>query len=809
MATGLVELIGTVIGSTGSESGTAADERDKAFDGDLSTFYSADSANGDWCGIDAGSACTVTAYLFCPRMNTVAKPAVDLLTRGGKIQASSASDFSSDVTDCDTIPSFPFYSPRWLNRRATTSPPSKRYWRYLGPDGARCNIAELVFIASAGPSSARPCRPSISPWGGGYTSNPTVTLTSETTSASLYYTTDGSTPDNTDTLYAGPFTLTVGATTTLKVVAYDASLDEDYSAVSTATFHDHHFAPEQHYTDDRGNRMQAHNCGHMQYGGNTYRIGTDGSRGSDFDGGLDTNGSTGFNLYRLDSNFRNPTFIRHILDLPVGVTRVLRGHAIFNTTDNRWVGWCRSWNENTACVFVSDGPDPETATWSWDSADAGIADFADNHAFKRSNGTGYVFYQSSTDNIKVIQLTADYTETTGAAIEIPGTSSESPAVFERDDVIFLFGSQLFSYDSETHQAKDGYWYCDGDPMTLANWKPAEPVNAIYPIPAAGTDYNLQPTDVVFLDGDEDKPVVVCDRWFSGADGMYESWTMPLQIRVVGRVQLKVVPAAWDVSDAFTHNPVAANAIQDQLTAYWRFSDNSGDALDALETYDLTQTGTVGNNSVARGAVHNARGPTNSNDYFVSTDAVFNVNGHTALTWFGTFRMPVVSGFPLVGGRDDISTNRQYGVYINSAGPAVVGFTSTNGSAVTEASKSVSLVEGDWYFFALVHDPDLDKVFFYCAPCTDDGSGTLGDPAEAAFAGGLFNGSAEFRVGIIQGGAGGLRAVGAGGFIAGTALSAADVAIIFNGGEVAAFEDLAEVVASGAFGVFESRLIMGA
>ena len=58
-----------------------------------------------------------------------------------------------------------------------------------------------------------------------------VTISCETTSASIYYTLDGSTPNNNSTLYSGAISLT--GTTTIKAIAYDGS---ESSAVATATY---------------------------------------------------------------------------------------------------------------------------------------------------------------------------------------------------------------------------------------------------------------------------------------------------------------------------------------------------------------------------------------------------------------------------------------------------------------------------------------------------------------------------------------------------------------------------------------------
>jgi hypothetical protein len=75
--------------------------------------------------------------------------------------------------------------------------------------------------------------PVFSPGGGTYTTVQTVTITSATEGAAIYYTTDGSTPDEGNgTLYSGP--VTIGVPTTLRAVAFKSGMSG--SAVASATY---------------------------------------------------------------------------------------------------------------------------------------------------------------------------------------------------------------------------------------------------------------------------------------------------------------------------------------------------------------------------------------------------------------------------------------------------------------------------------------------------------------------------------------------------------------------------------------------
>ena len=74
--------------------------------------------------------------------------------------------------------------------------------------------------------------PAYSPKGARYTSAQSVTVTDATAGAAIYYTTDGSTPTTSSTLYSGP--ITVSSTETLKAIAVASGYSN--SAVAAATY---------------------------------------------------------------------------------------------------------------------------------------------------------------------------------------------------------------------------------------------------------------------------------------------------------------------------------------------------------------------------------------------------------------------------------------------------------------------------------------------------------------------------------------------------------------------------------------------
>ena len=75
--------------------------------------------------------------------------------------------------------------------------------------------------------------PTFSPVAGTYSETQSVTISCETTGVDIYYTVDGTDPDDESTPYGG--SITVSETTTIKAIAYDGN--DNNSAIATATYH--------------------------------------------------------------------------------------------------------------------------------------------------------------------------------------------------------------------------------------------------------------------------------------------------------------------------------------------------------------------------------------------------------------------------------------------------------------------------------------------------------------------------------------------------------------------------------------------
>ncbi len=134
-----VRLTGTTGGTAGSyknDGNTVA----KATDGSLSTYFDAPSGTGSYVSIDLGSAKTVTQIGYAPRSGYASRMV------GGVVQASNSATFASGVVTAYTVPAAP--ASGTLTKVTPSTSTAYRYWRYVGPTGSSCNIAEFELFGA-------------------------------------------------------------------------------------------------------------------------------------------------------------------------------------------------------------------------------------------------------------------------------------------------------------------------------------------------------------------------------------------------------------------------------------------------------------------------------------------------------------------------------------------------------------------------------------------------------------------------------------------------------------------------------------
>ncbi|MDD4198314.1 MAG: chitobiase/beta-hexosaminidase C-terminal domain-containing protein, partial [Paludibacter sp.] len=150
-------------------------------------------------------------------------------------------DIASKLTSLYVLNTFVLSEPATADHTVTETTPfsnvgSVALRQYNGSqriivDGIR---VATTWVEAVAPASSTPTvsTPTFSPAAGTYYAAQNVTISIGTEGATIYYTTDGTDPDNTDTEYTTP--IAVSATTTVKAIAYKTDMDP--SAVASAVY---------------------------------------------------------------------------------------------------------------------------------------------------------------------------------------------------------------------------------------------------------------------------------------------------------------------------------------------------------------------------------------------------------------------------------------------------------------------------------------------------------------------------------------------------------------------------------------------
>lgn len=140
------------------------------------------------------------------------------------------------ITDNTSTQNFTFT----FAQAASTTPVTYRFYMYAEAAGGTGGIGDgtgndivVSGVVSAVGGNPVVSTPSFDPSSGTYYSAQNVSLSS-TEGSTIYYTTDGSDPDNTDTQYSTP--IAVSTTTTIKAKAYKDGMDPSGIASATYTF---------------------------------------------------------------------------------------------------------------------------------------------------------------------------------------------------------------------------------------------------------------------------------------------------------------------------------------------------------------------------------------------------------------------------------------------------------------------------------------------------------------------------------------------------------------------------------------------
>lgn len=141
------KLTGTVIGSqysvdysNGSQS-TTVNKKDNVFDGDHETFFASYDRSRTWVGLDLGEKHIITKVGWAPRLDHESRVELALF------EGANEADFS------DALPIHIVKDPgenNTMHYAEVDCSRGFRYVRYVSPNDARCNLAELEFFGHPG-----------------------------------------------------------------------------------------------------------------------------------------------------------------------------------------------------------------------------------------------------------------------------------------------------------------------------------------------------------------------------------------------------------------------------------------------------------------------------------------------------------------------------------------------------------------------------------------------------------------------------------------------------------------------------------
>ena len=143
------KLSGTVIGSTYSVDygtglqSTTVNTAACAFDGKLDTYFASYDRSRTWCGLDLGTKHVITSVRWSPRNDSNGPRRVKLSVFEGANEA----DFSDAVPLHMTTEEGVIGQYQQANVNVSRG---FRYVRYVGPNNARCNVAEVEFYGYEG-----------------------------------------------------------------------------------------------------------------------------------------------------------------------------------------------------------------------------------------------------------------------------------------------------------------------------------------------------------------------------------------------------------------------------------------------------------------------------------------------------------------------------------------------------------------------------------------------------------------------------------------------------------------------------------
>ena len=475
-AKGIVQLIGTPI-TSGMGGGTAAAVFANPPDFTTNNYVAAGATN--YFGIDLGSgnSAVLTDYSVAgmPTHTGSQEEYSALLILSGSAGANPTT--SSTLIDqfpgtCNVTVSLKFTNRSCFNDMTDASGVLGTFafrsfgFTTLAPSGFGGLAAAQLFANAAsivGTPTFLPVAPTIYPWGGHGVGVRTVTITTRTDSAAVYYTTDGTTPTNASTLYTGPFTVTPTASNiTVKAIAYDTNCTTATSNVSTAVFYYYSFKPNDSLIDQNGDLCRNSQVKPIYANGRWWTYAANMQSPNDGTAGQDAVYFPGVHC-ESSADLQNWIWHGRVLNngdqttITASESSNIRDKVQFCKATGLYVMYSKVYPTNVTGVCVAPTP---SGPWRrarqfvvGSTGNGAITGMGDCDFFvDPDTQIGYlIFLGLGPQQIFISQLTADYLNDNGAApILVTGWSNiEGVTLFKRNGVFFCMGGFPDFYDTTT------------------------------------------------------------------------------------------------------------------------------------------------------------------------------------------------------------------------------------------------------------------------------------------------------------------------------------------------------------------------
>jgi hypothetical protein len=554
---GKVEFLASVIGSGAFGGDEASYGKANAFDRDFATAFVPSDGNG-YAGMDTVAPATVTDISLSARAEIYGDP--NQVSNGSQTWVLKVGT-TSPTAGLTTAASYTSFTNRWIyrnrrNRIAVTTPTSGRYHRIDFAGNAGPGMGEIILIGpGASGVNSRPVLPTISPCGGKYGgARPPVTLASETTSAAIYYTLDGSAPSAASTRYNGPFVVTPsGGGLTLKAIAIDAGCSTPSSEVATGIFYDYSTRPRDPWRDTSNGLLLDYHGGGMlvsalgKYWLYGFSVDRTNSGSSEVGSGVHIYSSGDLWNWSWEGQACGP------LTALGSSNQIQRPHVIYNPATSKYVMWCLAgilYPPNAGQVLTADDPrGPWTAVTSNISPNG--HGMADQTLFVDDDGAAYwVYVPTSKDGIYFTRLNAAWTDVTATEVKVPWPGNrEAPIAIKRRGNYFLITSVGNFYD-DTSSTDEKFIVGTGASTPIAaTWNVAGAAS-IYASDPFGTSNHNQSAHAFKVPG-RDGSVYMGDDWSGPADvhdliGSRQVW-LPLTFPTDTTLRV-TTPASWSIND---------------------------------------------------------------------------------------------------------------------------------------------------------------------------------------------------------------------------------------------------------------------